>query len=98
MSIEKDKVPFLLMSKIWKNIKYEFSLLGDVSKIILKVLFYILIFSTIYYIFLPIVKYHLPNDLSLEQYENISGFVIIGIIFLSLIISRFLVRNFKNKQ
>lgn len=84
------------MIKIWEKIKYEFSLLGDVVKTLLTVLFYILIFCIIYKISLPFVKHHLPENITEEDYENISGFVIIGIIWISFIINKLIIFLFKD--
>ena len=86
------------MNSLWKKIKFEFDLLGQSAKVVLKSLFFIFILIIVYKIILPIIKYHLPKDLNIEDYENISGYVIIGLVFVSLIISSFLEDIFKNHK
>ncbi len=83
---------------IFDRIKYEFSLLGDAIKVVFKTLFYVLLLCIIYKIMMPLIKYHLPKDLAIETYENIAGFVIIGLVFFSLIISYYLEKIFKNQK
>lgn len=86
------------MKSIWKKIKFEFDLLGQSVKVVLKALFFIFILIIVYKITLPIIKYHLPKDLKIEEYENINGFVIIGLVFVTLIISSFFEDIFKNHK
>lgn len=80
----------------FEKVKYEFSLLGGAVKIFLRVLFYGLIFYVSFKIFVPFVRYYLSKDMNIEDYENISGFIIIVIICFSVMIGRFLKSLFKN--
>lgn len=86
------------MKSIWEKIKFEFSLLNSAAKIVLRVLFYIFILVIIYKITIPFIKYNLPKNLSNKEYENISGFIIIGLVFLSLIVSKYIEEIFKNQR
>jgi len=86
------------MNNIWKKIEYEFSLLKVPTKILLRIVICVLILFILFNIFLPLIKYHLPKDFTIEEYENISGFVIIGLVFVTLIISSFFEDIFKNHK
>ena len=86
------------MTKVWKKIKYEISLLGDFAKLILKLLYYILIFLILFKIILPFIKYHMPKNLGITSYESISSFIFIGFAILSYSIGKFFLKLFKTKK
>ena len=78
-----------------KKIKEEFEYLGGFAKLLLKISLYVLLFIILLKLLLPIVKYHVSRDLSLKEYDEIGGFVLILLVFLTLIIGRFLEKIFK---
>ncbi len=86
------------MNNIWKKIEYEFSLLKEPTKILLRIVICVLILFILYNIFLPLIKYHLPKDFTIEEYENIAGFIFIGLTFFSVVIYKILESIFKNHK
>ena len=98
MLIEKDKVQFLLMNKIWEKVKYELSLLGDFSIIIIKFIYYILVFVIVYNIVLPFLKFYVPKDLDKENNEALSVIIFLGLILISYYLGNFFLNLFKDDK
>ena len=78
-----------------EKIKYEISLLGGFAKLTLKLIYYVSIYTVLYKLLLPFLKYYLPKNLRIDDYENISGFTIIILGVLTYFIGKYLKHIFK---
>lgn len=81
----------------FEKLRYEIELLGTAIKLVLKLVFYVLLFVILYKIVLPFLRYHLAMDLSSEELESVSVFIITMIGILTVIIGRCFINLFKRK-